>query len=121
MKNITKEVQNQNMRELEYILKELHKEWEQPKEYVAVLLFDQTEVEFLKLHIVERIGLHKEYLEEGEFTFQEMLKKSKEMFVQMRILEKVIAVEKGMKRKNRGINVALDSEEFQAVKKMFRE
>ncbi len=112
---MAKQVTGKEMaRNMEYLLKMLHKEWERSgrtKAQVSLKLEDVKEVESrLAGEIQERQG----QLEMEEMTFKQSMELSKENFVLLRLAKKVKKAAEKTERKAEDMSVAveLDKEEY---------
>ena len=101
-------------KDMEYLVKLLHKEWERSgktKAAVTVRLVDVPEIEKRMAGVIADKQKH---LENEELTFKQSMELSKNNFVQLRLVKKVKkAEEKTMKKGlDTEFSVELDKEEY---------
>lgn len=101
-------------KDMEYLVKLLHKEWERSgktKAAVTVRLVDVPEIEKRMAGVIADKQKH---LENGELTFKQSMELSKNNFVLLRLVKKVKkAEEKTMKKGlDTEFSVELDKEEY---------
>ena len=101
-------------KDMEYLVKLLHKEWERSgktKAAVTVRLVDVPEIEKRMAGVIEDKQKH---LENEELTFKQSMELSKNNFVLLRLVKKVKkAEEKTMKKGlDTEFSVELDKEEY---------
>ena len=101
-------------KDMEYLVKLLHKEWERSgktKAAVTVRLVDVPEIE---KHMAGVIADKQKHLENEELTFKQSMELSKNNFVLLRLVKKVKkAEEKTMKKGlDTEFSVELDKEEY---------
>lgn len=101
-------------KDMEYLVKLLHKEWERSgktKAAVAVRLVDVPEIEKRMAGV---IADKQKYLENEELTFKQSMELSKNNFVLLRLVKKVKKAEEKTVKKglDTEFSVELDKEEY---------
>ena len=107
---IAKEVR----KDMEYLVKLLHKEWERSgktKAAVTVRLWDMKEIESRMAKVIMD---KQKQLENEELTFKQSMELSKSNFVLLRLLKKIKKAEEKTVKKSIDLefNVELDKEEY---------
>lgn len=109
------------VRNMEFLVKELHKEWDRPgavKASVSVPLEQAGAVnEKLREHILERQKL----LEGADMTFQQSMRRAKECYILFRLAKKIRRQEArvDIRCMDDGFSIQLDQEEYQLFQRMF--
>lgn len=112
---------NDMMKDLEFLVKELHKEWERSGAAKATVIIEVEETGEVNQTLAEKIVKKQQALEKDEISFRESILLSKENFILLRMAKKIKAREdktneKGMDRE---FAIPLDREEFKLFKSMF--
>lgn len=102
------------VKDMEYLVKLLHKEWERSgktKAEVTVKLVDVTEIESRMAGVIADKQKH---LENEELTFKQSMELSKNNFVLLRLLKKIKKAEEKTVKKSIDLefHVELDKEEY---------
>ena len=101
-------------KDMEYLVKLLHKEWERSgktKAVVTVRLLDMKEIESRMAKVITD---KQKQLENEEITFKQSMELSKSNFVLLRLLKKMKKAEEKTVKKSIDLafNVELDKEEY---------
>ena len=101
-------------KDMEYLVKLLHKEWERSGKTKAVVTVQLEDVSEIKKRMAGVIADKQKLLENEELTFKESMELSKNNFVLLRLVKKVKkAEEKTMKKGlDTEFSVELDKEEY---------
>lgn len=101
-------------KDMEYLVKLLHKEWERSGKTKAVVTVRLEDVSEIKKRMAGVIADKQNLLENEELTFKESMELSKNNFVLLRLVKKVKkAEEKTMKKGlDTAFSVELDKEEY---------
>lgn len=101
-------------KDMEYLVKLLHKEWERSGKTKAVVTVRLEDVPEIKKRMAGVIADKQKLLENEELTFKESMELSKNNFVLLRLVKKVKkAEEKTMKKGlDTAFSVELDKEEY---------
>ena len=106
---------------MEFLMKELHKEWDRSGANKASVFISLDEVEEVKKTLLLRIAKQQKEAETGDITFKKSVKLSRECYILLRLARKIKAEEH--KSYNNGtcyeFEVALDKEELKLFKEMF--
>lgn len=101
-------------KDMEYLVKLLHKEWERSGKTKAAVTVRLVDVPEIKKRMAGVIADKQKYLENEELTFKQSMELSKNNFVLLRLVKKVKkaeekTVKKGLDTK---FSVELDKEEY---------
>ena len=104
----------ETVKNMEHLVKLLHKEWERSgrtKAEVSIIITDKKEV---GVKLMEEIQERQKQLENVEMDFKECMELSKENFVLLRLARKIKKVgERAERRKNAvSFTVEMDKEEY---------
>ena len=106
---------------MEFLMKELHKEWDRSGANKASVFISLDEVEEGNKTLLLRIAKQQKEAETGDITFKKSVKLSRECYILLRLARKIKAEE--YKSYNNGtcyeFEVALDKEELKLFKEMF--
>lgn len=106
---------------MEFLLKELHKEWDRSGANKASVFISLDEVEEVNKTLLLRIAKQQKEAETGDITFKKSVKLSRECYILLRLARKIKAEEH--KSYNNGtcyeFEVALDKDELKLFKEMF--
>lgn len=106
---------------MEFLMKELHKEWDRSGAVKASVFISLDEVEEVNKTLLLRIAKQQKEAEIGDITFKKSVKLSRECYILLRLARKIKAQEH--KSYNNGtcyeFEVALDKEELKLFKEMF--
>ena len=109
------------MKNMEFLMKELHKEWERSGITKATVIIQQEEVEAVNQVLIKKIAVQQEGLENDTMTFAQSIRLSKESYVLLRMIKKIKAKEDKMNSKSEGneLYVPMDKDELALYKTMF--
>lgn len=101
-------------KDMEYLVKLLHKEWESSGRTKAEVTISITDAAEIENRLAEVITEKQNQLENGELTFQESMRLSKSNFVLLRLVKKVKKAEDKFNQKGLDLKfmVELDKEEY---------
>lgn len=101
-------------KDMEYLVKLLHKEWERSGKTKAAVTVQLEDVSEIKKRMAGVIADKQKHLENEELTFKQSMELSKNNFVLLRLVKKVKkAEEKTMKKGlDTEFSVELDKEEY---------
>ena len=106
---------------MEFLMKELHKEWDRSGANKASVFISLDEVEEVNKTLLLRIAKQQKEAETGDITFKKSVKLSKACYILLRLARKIKAEEH--KSYNNGtcyeFEVALDKDELKLFKEMF--
>ena len=106
---------------MEFLMKELHKEWDRLGANKASVFISLDEVEEVNKTLLLRIAKQQKEAETGDITFKKSVKLSRECYILLRLARKIKAEEH--KSYNNGtcyeFEVALDKDELKLFKEMF--
>ena len=106
---------------MEFLMKELHKEWDRSGANKASVFISLDEVEEVNKALLLRIAKQQKEAETGDITFKKSVKLSRECYILLRLARKIKAEEH--KSYNNGtcyeFEVALDKDELKLFKEMF--
>lgn len=106
---------------MEFLMKELHKEWDRSGANKASVFISLDEVEEVNRTLFLRIAKQQKEAETGNITFKKSVKLSRECYILLRLARKIKAEEH--KSYNNGtcyeFEVALDKDELKLFKEMF--
>lgn len=106
---------------MEFLMKELHKEWDRTGAAKASVFISLDEVEDVHKTILLRIAKQQKEAETGDITFKKSVRLSRECYILLRLARKIKAEEhKTYKNGNcYKFEVALDKDELKLFKEMF--
>lgn len=106
---------------MEYLMKELHKEWDRSGVTKASVVISLEEVEEVNQVLLMRIAKIQELVEAKEITFIESMDFSRECYVLLRLARKIKVKEDKTNQKAMDLefSVPLDKEELKLFKEMF--
>lgn len=109
------------MKNMEFLMKELHKEWERSGVKKVTVIIQPEEVAAVNQVLAERIVKQQESLEIDTMTFAQSIRLSRENYVLLRLVKKIKAKEEKMLNKDEGFElyIPLDKDEFALYKTMF--
>ena len=107
--------------DMEFLMKELHKEWDRSGATKASVVISLEEVEEVNQVILLRIAKTQELTEAMEMTFKESVTLSRECYVLLRLARKIKAKEDKTNQKAMDLefSVLLDKEELKLFKELF--
>jgi hypothetical protein len=101
-------------KDMEYLVKLLHKEWERSGKTKAVVMVQLEDVSEIKKRMAGVIADKQKLLENEELTFKQSMELSKNNFVLLRLVKKVKKAEEKTVKKglDTAFSVELDKEEY---------
>lgn len=117
MKKDGKEIVN----DMEFLVNELHKEWDRSGVTKASVVISLEEVEEVNQVLLLRIAKTQELAEATEMTFKESMTLSRECYVLLRLARKIKGKEDKTNKKAMDLefSVPLDKEELKLFKELF--
>lgn len=108
------------VRNMEFILGELHKEWEKSGAVKAFIAIPQEDVSDVAYKIKQAIYKMEESVEDNDLTFKQYMKKSKECYVLIRLVKKIIRQDNLAKKGeiDGDLGIGLDKEEYKFYRKI---
>ena len=104
---------DQIMKNMEFLMTELHKEWERSGKTRAVVIISVSQTEAVNKRLVDVIQKNTGTLGDKELDFEESVARTRENYVLLRMLKKVkVAEDKVKERKEKEFSVELDREEY---------
>lgn len=106
---------------MEFLMKELHKEWDRSGANKASVFISLNEVEDVNRTILLRISKKQKEAENSNITFKQSVRLSRECYILLRLARKIKTEESKIYR-NRTcyeFEVALDKDELKLFKEMF--
>lgn len=106
---------------MEFLMKELHKEWDRTGAVKASVFISLDEVEDVNKVILLRIAKQQKEAETGDITFRKSVRLSRECYVLLRLVRKIKTEEHRTYRNGTcyEFEVALDKDELKLFKEMF--
>lgn len=105
---------------MEFLMKELHKEWDRSGADIASVFISLNNVEDINKAILLRISKQEKKAENGDITFKKCVKLSKECYVLLRLVRKIKTQEH--KSYHNGtcyiIEIVLDKEELKLYEEL---
>jgi len=112
---------NEIVNNMEFLVKEVHKEWDRTGATKAFVIISIEEVEEVNQALAVRIAKTQESVESDAMTFEETIRLSKECFLLLRLIRKI--KDKAEKANKQRIcyefTVPFDQEELQLFGEMF--
>ena len=109
-------------KDMEYLLVELQKEWESSGKTSATVVFQIEEVQEVNRKLQQEIAERQELLEHEEMTFEQSIQLTKQNYILLRLIKKILRKEQRTNKK--GIDcefsVVLDKEEHRIFKDLFQ-
>lgn len=104
----------ETVRNMEHLVKLLHKEWERSGRTKAEVSIDTSDVMTVESRLAEEIQARQGQLESQEMPFKECMELSKENFVLLRLAKKIKkAADRSERRENAvSFTVEMDKEEY---------
>lgn len=104
----------ETVRNMEHLVKLLHKEWERSGRTKAEVSIDTVDVMTVESRLAEEIQARQGQLEAQEMPFKECMELSKENFVLLRLAKKIKkAADRSERRENAvSFTVEMDKEEY---------
>jgi hypothetical protein len=109
------------MDDMEFLVNELHKEWDRTGVTKASVVISLEEVEEVNQVLLLRIATTHELAEAKEMTFKESMALSRECYVLLRLARKIKGKEDKTNKKAMDLefSVPLDKEELKLFKELF--
>ena len=107
--------------DMEFLMKELHKEWDRSGVTKASVVISVEEVKEVNQVLLFRIAKTQELAESKDMTLKESVSLSRECYVLLRVARKIKAMEDKTNQKAMDLefSVPLDKEELKLFKEMF--
>lgn len=117
MNNNGKEITNA----MEFLLKELHKEWDRSGIATASVAIAIEEIKEVNQVLFRKISETQHLVEANDMTLKESVVLSKKCYVLLRLVRKIKAKEgkKNQKVRNQELSIPLDKEELKLFKELF--
>ena len=111
------------VKNMDFLVKELHKEWDRTGAAKASVIISLEEVESINERLKLYIYNAQQSVENDELSFKESIAKSKECYVLLRIVRKIAKKNDKCKKqaKDNEFAIELDKEELKLFKSMFAE
>lgn len=112
----------ETVRNMEHLVKLLHKEWERSGRTKAEVSIDTADVMTVESRLAEEIQARQGQLEAQEMPFKECMELSKENFVLLRLAKKIKkAADRSERRENAvSFTVEMDKEEYKLFSTLIR-
>ena len=109
--------------DMEFIMKELHKEWDRTGEMKANVAISLEEIENIRKKLIERISIVQDAAENESMSFNECIQLSKECYVLLRMIKKIKLEEEKANKKgiDMVISIPMDKEELKYYKEIFKD
>ena len=108
------------IKNMEFLVKELHKEWDRSGASKASVIISLEEVDGINDKLKEIIYQTQKSVDEDELTFKQSIAKSKECYVLLRVVRK-IAKKKDKQAIDNEFAIELDKDELKLFKGLFAE
>lgn len=115
--NIGKEV----MENMEFLVNELHKEWDRSGENKVSVSICLEETEQVNNTLVGRIALYQKGIEEDTLSFEELMYRTRKNYILLRMIKKIQRKEEKANREclDDQIKIYFDQEEFEVYQEIF--
>lgn len=112
---------NDLMKDMEFLINELHKEWDRSGATKATVIIGIEEATEVNQTLAAKIMEKQELLEKDELSFKQSIGFSRENYVLLRLVKKIKAKEDKTNEKGLDMefSVPLDKEEYKLFKSMF--
>lgn len=119
--NMSKLAGNDLMKDMEFLINELHKEWDRSGATKATVIIGIEESTEVNQTLAAKIMEKQELLEKDELSFKQNIGLSRENYVLLRLIKKIKAKENKTNEKGLDMefSVPLDKEEYKLFKSMF--
>ena len=119
--NMSKLAGNDLMKDMEFLINELHKEWDRSGATKATVIIGIEEATEVNQTLAAKIMEKQELLEKDEISFKQSIGLSRENYVLLRLVKKIKAKEDKTNEKGLDMefSVPLDKEEYKLFKSMF--
>lgn len=118
---MSKTTENGVMKNMEFLVKELHKEWERSGATKATVMIELEEVSEVNQTLAEKIMEKQNRLEKDEMSFKDSMFLSRENYILLRLAKKIKMQEDKTNAKALDLEftVPLDKEEYKLFQSMF--
>lgn len=118
---MSKTTENGVMKNMEFLVKELHKEWERSGDTNATVMIELEEVNEVNQTIAEKIIEKQNRIEKDDMTFKDSMLLSRENYILLRLAKKIKMQEDKTNAKALDLefSVPLDKEEYKLFQSMF--
>ena len=112
----------ETVRNMEHLVKLLHKEWERSGRTKAEVSIDTADVMTVESRLAEEIQARQGQLEAQEMPFKECMELSKENFVLLRLAKKIKKAADRSERRENAVSFAveMDKEEYRLFSTMIK-
>ena len=119
--NMSKLAGNDLMKDMEFLINELHKEWDRSGATKATVIIGIEEATEVNQTLAAKIMEKQELLEKDEISFKQSIGLSRENYVLLRLIKKIKSKEDKTNEKGLDMefSVPLDKEEYKLFKSMF--
>lgn len=119
--NMSKLAGNDLMKDMEFLINELHKEWDRSGAKKATVIIGIEEATEVNQTLAAKIMEKQELLEKDELSFKQSIGLSRENYVLLRLVKKIKAKEDKTNEKGLDMefSLPLDKEEYKLFKSMF--
>jgi len=119
--NMSKLAGNDLMKDMEFLINELYKEWDRSGATKATVIIGIEESTEVNQTLAAKIMEKQELLEKDELSFKQNIGLSRENYVLLRLIKKIKAKENKTNEKGLDMefSVPLDKEEYKLFKSMF--
>ncbi len=110
------------MKDMEFLMKELHKEWDRTGATKKVVEISFDDVEIVNGTILDRIAGQQKAVENENMTFRKCIKLSKENYVLLRLAGKIREEEHRVYHSGKAcvLSVCLDKDEYRFYKQLMK-
>lgn len=112
---------NEIVKNMEFLMKELHKEWDRPGATKASVFISLDEVEEVNKKLLIRISKKQKEAESDALTFKQSVRLARECYILLRLARKIKTGETKAYRDGTcyEFEVALDKDEWKLYKELF--
>ena len=107
--------------DMEYLLLELHKDWECSGKTRATVVFQLEEMDEINRKLKQEIIDRQEILNHEELTFEQSIQLSKQNYILLRLIKKILRkkLKGNYKSMECEYSVVLDKDEYRMFKELF--
>lgn len=118
---MSKTIENGVMKNMEFLVKELHKEWERSGVTKATVMIELEEVNEVNQTLAEKIMEKQNRIEKDDMSFKDSMVLSRENYILLRLAKKIKMQEDKTNAKALDLEftVPLDKEEYKLFQSMF--
>lgn len=118
---MSKTTENGVMKNMEFLVKELHKEWERSGVTKATVMIELEEVNEVNQTLAEKIMEKQNRIEKDDMSFKDSMFLSRENYILLRLAKKIKMQEDKTNAKALDLefSVPLDKEEYKLFQSMF--